>query len=181
MTEYFIGILPPEPLYNKIINIQKKYISRLGVEPHITLKAQSGLSENEKWISKVENIISNFNTFKVNINDISYFGEVVLFIEVNSSNLTLLHNKLIESLEINSEEQKKYFEGKDFVGHITVAKTTYPSNLSSDVLSSDQLKVIEKELSNVKKTESFIVEDVWIFKKINNSYERYKKLKLKKN
>lgn len=180
MSEYFIGIVPPQPLYNSIINVQKKYISRLGIEPHVTLKAQSGLTEDEKWIEEVKNIISNFKQFKVDIKGSSYFGSIVLFIAVGSSELDNLHNSLINTLNISHEQQKKYFEGPDFIGHITVGKTTYPSNLSSNTLTTEQLDEMEKEITKNIKLDSFLVDEVWIYKKVNNSYERYKNIKLSK-
>jgi 2'-5' RNA ligase len=54
--EYFIGIVPPKEYLDRIEQFQRKWIKHLGVEPHITLKAQGGLTLDKTWINKVKKV-----------------------------------------------------------------------------------------------------------------------------
>jgi hypothetical protein len=47
-VEYFIGIVPPEEYMKRIECFQRRWMNYLGVEPHITLKAQGGLTSDKK-------------------------------------------------------------------------------------------------------------------------------------
>ncbi|MHC8521039.1 hypothetical protein ACPJHQ_06580 [Rossellomorea sp. H39__3] len=38
--EYFIGIVPPEEYLERVQQFQNRWMGNVGVEPHITLKAQ---------------------------------------------------------------------------------------------------------------------------------------------
>lgn len=181
MTEYFIGIVPPEEMYNDIINIQKKYISKLGVEPHITLKAQSNLTDDEQWIETVTKIIENTNQFEVKIEGTKYFGELVMFLSVISPELKTLHQSIVDELKVPDLLREKYFEGDRYIGHITVGKTTYPSGLSSNTLTWSELKLMEEEINASINTNHFLVDSVWIYKKEKNEYKRYKQILLHDN
>lgn len=46
--EYFIGIVPPKEYLKRIELFQTKWMNHLGVEPHITLKAQGGLTPDKR-------------------------------------------------------------------------------------------------------------------------------------
>jgi hypothetical protein len=65
-VEYFIGIVPPEEYLKRIENFQRKGINNLGVEPHITLKAQGGLTPDKKWIDKLK-VCKNFKLFQISL------------------------------------------------------------------------------------------------------------------
>ena len=117
-VEYFIGIVPPEEYLLRIKQFQSRWIHKLGVEPHITLKAQGGLNSDKKWIDKVQRVCDNFKPFQVSINRPKYFGDNILYLSINSSNLHDLHQKIVQEVkfiriyELNIEEQRyeKYLD-----------------------------------------------------------------------
>ncbi|WP_414050232.1 2'-5' RNA ligase family protein [Macrococcus animalis] len=179
MAQYFIGIIPPLHIYDEVIKVQKKYIKKLGVEPHITLKAQSCLTDDEQWIITVENIVRSTPKFNVKLSGTAYFGDIVLYLSIDSEEHNHLHKNIVRELYVPKDEKQKYFEDENYVGHITIGKTTYPSGLSSNQLSVDDLRNMEKEINSNIKIKSFKVDSVWIYKKEENEYMRYKKINLK--
>jgi 2'-5' RNA ligase len=89
-VEYFIGIVPPEEYLKRIENFQRKGINNLGVEPHITLKAQGGLTPDKKWIDKVK-VCKNFKPFQISLDKPMYFGDNMLYLSVKSNELQNLY------------------------------------------------------------------------------------------
>lgn len=63
-------------------------------KPHITVKAQGGLSIDEKWLSTVNDVCKKFPSFKVELNESKFFGDSVLFLSVKSYQVYELHNVL---------------------------------------------------------------------------------------
>lgn len=126
--QYFIGIVPPEEFKSKIVEFQKKYSSQnvaAAAEPHLTLKAQGGLTEDKAWIDKVKMICANFSSFDLTIDGPQLFGEDILYLSAHSPELVGLHNELVKTISPTQESIKKYFESEDFTPHITLAKTFY--------------------------------------------------------
>jgi 2'-5' RNA ligase len=120
--EYFIGIVPPKEYLDRIEQFQRKWIKHLGVEPHITLKAQGGLTLDKTWINKVKKVCENFEPFQMNLDKPMYFGDFILYLSVNSSNLLDLHQKVVREISPSDDLIKKYFELDDFVPHLTLGK-----------------------------------------------------------
>lgn len=130
--QYFIGIVPPEEFNNKITEFQQKYNSKkilASVEPHLTLKAQGGLTEDKEWIDRVQKICANFSSFKLTISDPKLFGDDILYLSAQSPELFELHNELVKAVSPTQEAIKKYFELEDFTPHITIGKTFYGTSL----------------------------------------------------
>lgn len=114
------------------------------VEPHLTLKAQGGLNPDKKWINELINVCERFSSFNVSISEPNFFGEDILYLRTASSELFKLHNKLLHAVSPSEDLIKKYFEGEDFIPHITLGKTYY--GLSKKELK-DMKDLAEKELS----------------------------------
>jgi 2'-5' RNA ligase len=150
IVDYFIGIVPPEEFLERVEEFQRKWISQSGVEPHITLKAQGGLSPDKKWMDIVKSVCDNVRPFQVTLGKPKYFGGNILYLSVESSELHILHQKIVKEISPSDELIKKYFELDDFVPHLTLGKETYGGNISTP-LSKEGLKEMEiaagKELS----------------------------------
>lgn len=139
--EYFIGIVPPKEYLDRIEQLQRKWINHLGVEPHITLKAQGGLNLNKKWIDKVKQVCENFEPFYMSLDKPKYFGDCILYLSVNSSNLLELHQKIVRGISPSDDLIKKYFELDDFVPHLTLGKVQHGFSLQ-------ELREMEKLAEN---------------------------------
>ncbi len=132
-VEYFIGIVPPEEQMRKIEHFQSRWVSFIGVEPHITLKAQGGLSPDEKWIDAVKKICADFKPFELSLENPMYFGENILYLSVHSNHLHNLHQKLVRAISPSNDLIKQYFELDDFVPHLTLGKMQNGTNISDGV------------------------------------------------
>jgi 2'-5' RNA ligase len=142
-VEYFIGIVPPGNYVERIEQFQRKWMSRSGVEPHITLKAQGGLTPDRKWIDKVQMACGNITPFQLSLGKPKYFGDNILYLSVNSNELHLLHQKIVKEISPSDELINKYFELDDFVPHLTLGKEQYGGNISTG-LSKEDLKAMEE-------------------------------------
>lgn len=169
--QYFIGIVPTDGYKMKILDVQQKWKNNWitdVVEPHITLKAQGGLTPDEKWLSKVKGVCNDFQSFHIKLDKPRFFGEDVLYLSAISNELDVLHKSLVREIAPSNELVKKYFELDDFVPHLTLAKTHY--GLSKKELE-DMGKLAERELSPYP---DFEVRFVRIYHEIEpNKYRKY--------
>ncbi|WP_019414891.1 2'-5' RNA ligase family protein [Paenisporosarcina sp. TG20] len=144
---YFIGIVPTDEYKERITNFQKKWANNRiteVVEPHITLKAQGGLTLDKEWIRIVESICKNFNSFSVTVSKPMFFGDDILYLSAFSEDLNMLHKNIVQGIYLSEDLIKKYFELDEFTPHITLGKTVY--GLSKNELK-DMAKLAEEELS----------------------------------
>ncbi|WP_377890167.1 2'-5' RNA ligase family protein [Alkalihalobacillus sp. R86527] len=142
--EYFIGIVPPEDYLKRIEEFQGKWNERTGVEPHVTLKAQGGLSANQEWIEKVKEVCKTVKAFQMTLDRPAYFGDSVLYLPVRSDELVELHHLLVETISPPNHLIKQYFERDDFVPHLTLGKEKYGGGISNGV-SKEDLKEMENQ------------------------------------
>jgi 2'-5' RNA ligase len=142
-VDYFIGIVPPKEYVDRVERFQRKWISQSGVEPHITLKAQGGLTPDKEWIENVKKLCKNISPFHVALGKPRYFGDNILYLSVNSTELHILHRKIVKVISPSEESIKRYFELDDYVPHLTLGKEMYGGNISTP-LSKEGLKEMER-------------------------------------
>ncbi|WP_205418608.1 2'-5' RNA ligase family protein [Paraliobacillus sediminis] len=144
--KYFIGIVPMDEYKSKVSAFRSKWennnIDEV-VEPHITLKAQGGLTQDLKWLSKVKKVCSETNSFHLKLEKPMFFGEDILYLSASSNNLLELHSKIVNAVAPSQELIEKYFELDNFVPHMTLGKTNY--GLSKQELK-DMAKSVEEEI-----------------------------------
>lgn len=169
--QFFIGIVPSDEYKMKLIDFQHKWKNNRitdVVEPHITLKAQGGLTPDGKWLSKVKRVINNFQSFQIKLDKPMFFGDDILYLSATSNELYKLHKNIVLEISPTNDLIKKYFELDDFVPHMTLAKTNY--GLSKKELS-DMGKLAEKELNPFP---TFEVRFVRVYQEIEtNKYIKY--------
>ncbi|WP_167555375.1 2'-5' RNA ligase family protein [Gottfriedia acidiceleris] len=168
--QYYIGIVPPDDLKKKIVNFQQQWENnRLveGVEPHITVKAQGGLTPDMKWLEGVKTECENFLPFEVTISNPKFFGEDILFLSVDSDELTKLHERLVESVSPSKELIKTYFELDEYFPHLTLGQTHFGlTNLELN----DMAKKAIKELIPAS---TFKVEFIRVYKSTEIGYLKF--------
>ena len=142
-VEYFIGIVPPEEYLERVKHFQNKWIKQSGVEPHITLKAQGGLTLDKRWIDQVQKVCETFKPFQMSLGEPKYFGDTILYLSVNSHNLHELHQEIVRIISPSEELIKQYFELDAFIPHLTLGKEQYGGNISTG-LSKKELKEMER-------------------------------------
>ncbi|MCM3737069.1 2'-5' RNA ligase family protein [Bacillus cytotoxicus] len=177
--QYFIGIVPSDEYKEKIFKVQQRLENNLlvdVVEPHITVKAQGGLTADLEWIEKLKKICANFPVFNISLNQPMFFGESVLFLSVTSEKIFELHQKIVKAISPDSELIKKYMELDNYVPHLTMGQTAF--GLSSKDLKV-MAKIIEKELSPYP---TFEVSFIRIYQeKETNKYVKYLDIPLKRH
>lgn len=126
--QYFIGIVPDDPFYHQLENLRTKWrknrISEV-VEPHITLKAQGGLTPEREWLEEIRRVCSETKPFTIELGRPRFFGEDILYLSAFSPCIYPLHQKLVEAAAPSASMIKKYFELDQFVPHLTMGKATF--------------------------------------------------------
>ena len=146
--DYGIAIVPPASISNVIRGIQDQF-GDLGIEPHITVKAQGGLGPGLAWLNKVKEIARNTAPFPISLGPASTFGNEVIYTSINSPDLATLHHRILNTLNISEEIIARYFEGEDFTPHITLGMTRAGFN-NRDFLKIKELADKEFGRSDVK-------------------------------
>lgn len=167
--QFFIGIIPPDDIKQKIISFQKKFKNN-GVpfvaEPHITIKAQSGLMDDLLWLSKVESIIKNIQSFDIKLEKVDDFNNKVIFLKPSfSKELIKFHKGLFKTIEPGDKMAEKYFENDKYIAHLTLGENLPEEN---SIL---MKQLAEKELLNFP---SFKISFVRIFRQDINGGPYYK-------
>lgn len=118
--KYFVGIVPPEEIYNEVLQIQQQYGDNR-LEPHITLRAPVSPVDEAKWIQVVEQICASTTPFEIRLPGTGIFGTGVLFISVASEGLISLYKALIPALE-RFEPSLDNRSGGQFHPHMTLGR-----------------------------------------------------------
>lgn len=119
--DYFIGVVPPEDYRHKLQAIKKAGQS----EPHITVKAQGGLTDDLGWLNAVQKVCDGFSPFEVKLGEPRYFGEHVLYLSVESVGVHELHRQLVEAVGTTPEQQQRFFELERYSPHLTLGQRSY--------------------------------------------------------
>ncbi|QAS54584.1 2'-5' RNA ligase [Halobacillus litoralis] len=169
--QYFIGVLPPEGYKKEVTEFREKWINNSindVVEPHITIKAQGGLTTDEGWVNKVKEICAETETFHVSFDGLMFFGDEVHYVNAAAEELHLLHESIVKAISPSKELIEKYFELDDFVPHMTLGKTTYG-------LTKPELKDMAEEAEkNLAPFPCFEVDFIRIYlEEETNKYRRY--------
>lgn len=170
MGEYTFAIVPTFNICDKIMTVREKYKYESSSEPHITLKASCGISDDMKWLSECQSIISSFGKFEVTVGLPNYFGNKdVLYLEIISDELIELHKRLVSVFDPDEEQFRKCFELEYYKPHITIARK---SRLSESVI-----EEMRKDISPYFGSEHvFSVSSVGLFYRENNKEKFRKKI-----
>lgn len=124
--QYFIGIVPPDDYKEQIVSFRNRWASnRLTdvVEPHITIKAQGGLTEDLGWLENVREICSSVQGFQISLSEPATFGTAVIFLSVESKEIYDLHKRLVYTVSPSPELIKRFLELDRFHPHLTLGQT----------------------------------------------------------
>lgn len=176
--EYFIGIVPPDEELRAIKKFRNQWTANgidAVVEPHFTLKAQGGLTADESWIEKVEEVAAEFPDFTIELGEPRFFGADILYISTDSKELKYLHESLVKAVGATPEQIEQYFEMGHFVAHLTLAKTAYG-------LSKQELKEMAAAAKNkFSPYTAFQARSIRIYRKTDDrqGYTKYMDIPLK--
>lgn len=174
--KYFIGITPPDDYKEKIVAFRNRWSSnRLNdvVEPHITVKAQGGLTVDLHWLESVEQTCSLMPSFQLSLSEPGAFGNAVTFLSVETSKVIELHRKLVKVISPSQELLDRYFEMDKYHPHLTLGQTYW--GLSETEIEEMKLLTI-KELAPFP---TFDVKYVRVYKEVDlNKYVPFEDIQL---
>ncbi|MCJ8015301.1 2'-5' RNA ligase family protein [Paenibacillus sp. KQZ6P-2] len=129
--QYFIGIVLPDEYKEQIAVFRNRWASnRLKdvVEPHITVKAQGGLTEDMGWMNNIRGTCSSIKSFRLSMSEPATFGNAVTFLGVESKEVYYLHKRLVDTVSPRPEQIDRYFELDRFHPHLTLGQTYWGMN-----------------------------------------------------
>lgn len=175
-VEYFIAIVPPKRYTEEILEFQKRWSRNTlpdFVEPHVTVKSQAGLNEDECWIDSIKTICSTFPMFNLSLKGVKSFGNSVVYLGVESHRINQLHRKIVEAIHPDPEISKRYYELDLYEPHLTLGSTEYG-------LREMELAEMANFASNgFLDFQPFIVNSLGIYKLIENRYRKIQEIELK--
>lgn len=124
--QYFIGIVPPDDYKEQIASFRNQWASnrlRDVVEPHITVKAQSGLTADMRWLENVRLTCSSFQSFQLTLSEPATFGTSVTFLNVESREIYDLHKLLVDTVSPSPKLIERYLELNRYHPHLTLGQT----------------------------------------------------------
>lgn len=119
--KYFIGIVPPEAVYHKLLDIQRQHGDNR-LEPHITLRPPVIPSSEQDWLKVVEQQAAAVKPFDVWLPGTGSFGKRVMFVRVESAGLLKLHEELIPALMAFEPVMHKKEISDGFHPHLTLGR-----------------------------------------------------------
>jgi 2'-5' RNA ligase len=172
--KFFIGIVPPIVTKERIYEFQKSFPSNKVPdinEPHITLKAHGGFSEDKSWLAPLMALVGNYPKFQITLEGVDQFDEQVLFLKpAFSPELMELHNKIISIVNPAGVAREEFFEGPNYNPHLTLGETTWGGLTQEDF--NEMKRRAEFELYNIP---AFYVSSVRVYQK-EKSGDLYSKL-----
>lgn len=174
--EYFIAIVPPKKYGETITQFQRRWSDNTlpdFVGPHITVKSQAGLKEDEYWIDSIKTICSNFPMFNLSLKGVKSFGKSVVYLGVESDRINVLHRKIVEAISPDPENSRRYYELDLYEPHLT---------LGSEEFGMSEIELLEmKKLANncLNDFQPFIVNSLRIYKLFENRYQKIHEIGLK--
>jgi 2'-5' RNA ligase len=119
--KYFIGIVPPEHIREKLTQIQQQFGDNR-LEPHITVRPPVSPVNEEDWLDVISSAASRIDPFAIELSGIDRFGTRVLYVRVHAPAITDLYDLLIPQLkefEPHTIQEKQ----ESFHPHLTLGRT----------------------------------------------------------
>jgi len=173
--KFFIGIPAPDALCEQIARFQARFEQVQLAEPHISVKAQGGLAENEDWLPLIERSASGISPFMIYFAGVATFGDRVLFLKpAQSPNLRQFHQAVLCAINPSPELIARYHEGDHYDPHLTLA--TADAGMDRARLASMKEEA-EIEFSD---TASFTVSAIRVYRQLDPAgrYQNYRDISL---
>ena len=174
-VEYFIAIAPPKKYEESIMHFQKRWSNNIlpdFVEPHVTVKSQAGLNEDECWIDSIKTICSSFPMFKLSLKGAKSFGNSVIYLGVESDRINELHRRIVEAVSPDPEISRRYYELDLYEPHLTLGSKEYGM---SEIELSEMMKLANKYFPDFQ---PFIAKSLRVYKLLENKYQKIQELEL---
>jgi 2'-5' RNA ligase len=119
--KYFVGIVPPVPIYEKVIEIQQQFGDNR-LEPHITIRPPVALADETAWVTAIEHLCERYAPFPLSLTGTGNFGKRVLYIDVGSVQLEVLQHELVRAIKPYEKEGSQE-DSRPFKPHLTLGRS----------------------------------------------------------
>jgi 2'-5' RNA ligase len=174
MVQYFLGIVPPSAFLERLQRFDQQWSTstlRALVDPHITVKAQGGLTPDLAWLKTVEAVCAGTKPFEVQLGAPDMFGDRVLFLSVASPGTYALHRWLVKAVQPSAADIERYMEAEDiWHAHLTLGIQGF--GLTAEEL----LQMKETAAQELAPFPSFTVEFIRVYRLSEAPCARYEKL-----
>jgi 2'-5' RNA ligase len=118
--KFFIGIVPPPEVYEQLHQIQSQFGDNR-LEPHITIRPPVSPLQLEPWIQVIKSACAQVQPFDIQLTGTGFFGDRVLFVNVQSPGLNNLYQVIIPALRpFEPDELRRGEDG--FHPHLTLGR-----------------------------------------------------------
>jgi 2'-5' RNA ligase len=127
-VQYAIVATPPEAYQRRIVAWRSRWLGdgeRRAVEPHVTVKAQGGLTDDLAWLDRVRAVCATFSAFVVALTGPAMFGDHVVYLGVESPGIVSLHRRLVEAVAPPPALIEQYFELDQYTPHLTLGQSEW--------------------------------------------------------
>lgn len=174
--QYAVGIVPPYEYQQKLITFQRSWSNNriyTVVEPHITVKAQGGLTANMSWLHTIKGVCASFPRFQVSLTEPLSFGSTVIYLGVESKEIRELHELLVHAVSPSPELIQRYFELDLYTPHLTLGQTYW------GMTESELREMKTLAMSVLHPFPSFKVEHIRVYREVErDKYEPFEDIKL---
>ncbi len=118
--KFFVGIVPPPDIYSQLQQIQNQFGDNR-LEPHITIRPPVSPLQLDPWLQTIKAISAAFKPFDIHLPGTGFFGDRVLFVNVQSPGLKQLYDLLIPALQPFEKEEPGKGDGS-FHPHLTLGR-----------------------------------------------------------
>ena len=116
----FLGVVPPASVAEEIVALQRAAGVEASVLPHVTVKAQPGLSDGNAWRPSVAAAVQRFEPFDLEVGGVRWFGHGIVYL-ATTGRIDELHRRVLDAVEAVVDEGRFEYEGDDYVPHLTLA------------------------------------------------------------
>jgi 2'-5' RNA ligase len=119
---YFIGLVPDGDLHERLTAFIERH-AEPAAEPHVTVKAQTGLEDTSVWFAHLRRWASTYPAVEVPLEEPRFFGDEILYLSVGGETVHELHEALLAALAAVGITERFEYEGDAFVPHLTLSAT----------------------------------------------------------
>ncbi|MBO0885613.1 MAG: 2'-5' RNA ligase family protein [Mycobacterium sp.] len=116
----FLAITPPDEVCDALASLQRCCGLAADMAPHITVKAQPGLNEPERWLPAVTAGLTGHRPFEVTLGLPRWFGAGIVYLSVAGDAVPVLHRLILSCLNDAGIEECFEYEGAGYVPHLTL-------------------------------------------------------------
>ena len=170
---YFIAILPPDDIWQKVQDIKKEFVQKYDSKeayskpPHFTLQVPFKTPEKfeEVLIPKLTGFAKTQPSFEVQLSGFNHFRDDVIFIDIEDpAKMKSLHKDLIGFLQEELSFTNKMIRHKSLTPHMTLAYRD---------LSAANFKKAWTEFSNRSFNYLFNVDSIFLMKHDYKQWQRH--------